>query len=290
MFARVMPEQKLRIVKALKDDGEIVAMTGDGVNDAPALKASHIGVAMGARGTDVAREASAIVLLDDDFGAIVKTLRLGRRIHDNLRKATGFILSVHIPIAGMALFPLITGLPIIFGPVHIAFLEMVIDPVCSLVLEAEREEADVMRRPPRPPKEPLLTRRLALWSLFEGLAAFAIIAVVYLAGVRSGLNDATVRAMTFVAVVSVVFSLILVNRSFSASVFRAFFAPNIALAVVALFVAVVLSLTLAFEPVRDLFKFGGLSNPQIAMSAAAGGASLLTLEAFKLILGRGKRR
>ena len=152
VFARIMPEQKLRIVNALKANGEIVAMTGDGVNDAPSLKAAHIGIAMGGRGTDVAREASSIVLLDDDFGSIVKAVRLGRRIYDNLRKAMGFIFAVHVPIAGLALLPLLFGLPILFGPMHIAFLEMVIDPVCSLVFEAETEEDDVMRRPPRVPR------------------------------------------------------------------------------------------------------------------------------------------
>ncbi len=123
-----MPEQKLRIVNALKANGEIVAMTGDGVNDAPSLKAAHIGIAMGGRGTDVAREASSIVLLDDDFGSIVKAIRLGRRIYDNLRKAMGFIFAVHVPIGGLALLPLLLGLPILFAPIHIAFLEMVIDP------------------------------------------------------------------------------------------------------------------------------------------------------------------
>ena len=151
VFARIMPEQKLRIVNALKANGEIVAMTGDGVNDAPSLKAAHIGIAMGGRGTDVAREASSIVLLDDDFGSIVTAIRLGRRIYDNLRKAMGFIFAVHVPIAGLALLPLLFGLPILLAPMHIAFLEMVIDPVCSLVFEAETEEDNVMRRPPRPP-------------------------------------------------------------------------------------------------------------------------------------------
>ena len=157
VYARIMPEQKLRIVNALKASGEIVAMTGDGVNDAPSLKAAHIGIAMGGRGTDVAREASSIVLLDDDFRSIVRSVRLGRRIYDNLRKAMAFIFAVHVPIAGLALLPLVSGLPILFGPMHIAFLEMVIDPVCSLVFEAETEEDDVMRRPPRTPDEPLFS-------------------------------------------------------------------------------------------------------------------------------------
>ncbi|MFZ5616496.1 MAG: cation-translocating P-type ATPase [Pseudomonadota bacterium] len=290
VFARVRPDQKLRIVNALKADGEIVAMTGDGVNDAPALKASHIGVAMGGRGADVAREASAIVLLDDDFGAIVKTLRLGRRIHDNLRKATGFILSVHIPIAGMALLPLVTGLPIIFGPVHIAFLEMVIDPVCSLVLEAEREESSIMRRPPRPPGEPLLTRRLALWSALQGVIAFAVVAGVYLTAVDRGFSDGDVRAITFISVVSVVFSLILVNRSYSASIARAFLNPNWALGVVAVFVAFILTLTMTLEPARALFRFDGLSQAEILLAVSAGAFSLIVLEAFKVAMSRKKPR
>ncbi len=149
--ARIMPEQKLRIVEALKAAGEIVAMTGDGVNDAPSLKSAHIGIAMGKRGTDVAREAAAIVLLDDDFGSIVKAIALGRRIYGNIRKAMAFIFVVHAPIAGFALIPLLLGMPILFGPIHIALLEMVIDPVCAFVFEAEEAEPDSMQRPPRRP-------------------------------------------------------------------------------------------------------------------------------------------
>ncbi len=137
VFARVVPEQKLRLVQAFKANGEIVAMTGDGVNDAPALKAAHIGVAMGKRGSDVAREAASLVLLDDDFTSMVEAVKLGRRIFDNIQKAMCYIIAVHVPTAGMALLPLLFGWPLVFYPVHIVFLEFVIDPACSIAFEAE---------------------------------------------------------------------------------------------------------------------------------------------------------
>ena len=148
VFARAVPEQKLRLVNALKANGEIVAMTGDGVNDAPALKAAHIGIAMGARGTDVAREAADLVLLDDDFSSIVQAVRLGRRIFDNLKKAMAYVFAIHIPIAGLSLCAVLFRWPLILEPVHVAFLELIIDPACSIVFEADEEAADVMQRPP----------------------------------------------------------------------------------------------------------------------------------------------
>ena len=160
IFARAVPEQKLRIVNALKNKGEVVAMTGDGVNDAPALKAAQIGIAMGQRGTDVARESAALVLLDDDFSSIVKAVKLGRRIFDNLRKAMSYLVAIHIPIAGMSLIPVLFKLPLVLLPIHVAFLHLIIDPACSIVLEAEPAEENVMKRPPRNPKEPLFGRKL----------------------------------------------------------------------------------------------------------------------------------
>lgn len=281
VFARVMPEQKLRIVNTLKANGEIVAMTGDGVNDAPSLKAAHIGIAMGGRGTDVAREASSIVLLDDDFGSIVKAVRLGRRIYDNLRKAMGFIFAVHVPIAGLALLPLLFGLPILFGPMHIAFLEMVIDPVCSLVFEAETEEDDVMRRPPRASDEPLFSGPLIGWSLLQGAFGFALVSIIYIMALRRGMPEEEVRALTFFSLVLTIMGLIFVNRSFSASLLTAFRRPNPALALVLLSVTAMLSLTLLWPLASSLFRFGPLHSNDLALTLGAGVLTLVCLELLK---------
>ncbi|MEQ1755786.1 MAG: cation-translocating P-type ATPase [Micropepsaceae bacterium] len=281
VFARIMPEQKLRIVNALKRNGEIVAMTGDGVNDAPSLKAAHIGIAMGGRGTDVAREASSIVLLDDDFGSIVQAIGLGRRIYDNLRKAMGFIFAVHVPIAGLALLPLLTGLPILFGPVHIAFLELIIDPVCSLVFEAEVAEDNAMRRKPRSPNELLFSRPLILWSLVQGLLAFALVAGVYLIALLQNIPEEEVRALAFFSLVLTLVALIFVNRTFSTSLLTALRRPNAALRWVLVAIPAMLALTLAVPFARSLFHFGPLHANDFSVALGAGVVLLVTLEAIK---------
>jgi Ca2+-transporting ATPase len=281
IFARIMPEQKLRIVNAFKANGQIVAMTGDGVNDAPSLKAAHIGIAMGGRGTDVAREASSIVILDDDFGSIVTSVRLGRRIYDNLRKAMGFIFAVHVPIAGVALLPLPLGLPILLGPVHIAFLEMVIDPVCSLVFEAEQEEDDVMRRPPRDPDEPLFSRALIGWGILQGSIALALIAVVFVVAIGGGMPEDEIRAAVFFSLVTAILGLVFVNRSFTKSMAAALGRRNRALAFILLAVTAILSLTLVWPPARGLFRFGPLHLGDLALTAGVGVTLVALLEILK---------
>lgn len=281
IFARIMPEQKLRIVNAFKANGEIVAMTGDGVNDAPSLKAAHIGIAMGGRGTDVAREAAAIVLLDDDFSSVVKAIRLGRRIYDNLRKAMAFIFAVHVPIAGLALLPLLAGLPVLLGPVHIAFIEMVIDPVCTLVFEAEEEESDIMRRAPRSPERPLISLALVGWGLLQGVVALVLVSAVFIIALRTGLPENEARALSFFTLVTTTIGLILVNRSFSASLIKALRRPGRALVAVLTIVTGILTLTLTWPFARRLFRFGPLHPDDLALVFCAGVGIVVVLELLK---------
>ncbi len=292
VFARIMPEQKLRIVQALKAQGEVVAMTGDGVNDAPSLKAAHIGVSMGGRGTDVAREAASIVLLGDDFSAIVEAIRLGRRIYDNLRKAMGFIFAVHLPVAGLAVLPLLFGLPVLLGPVHIAFLQMVIDPVSSLVFEAEPEEPDVMRRPPRDPKAPLFSVGFLAWAAAQGIAALGVVVGVFFIALGRNMPTPEIRALCFFALVVAILCLVLVNRSFSPSLRAAFARPGVAMLAVLAAVGLTLAGSLLWPPASDLFRFGPLHADDLMIVAGAGLVMLLALEMVKLLrpLARASRK
>jgi Ca2+-transporting ATPase len=281
VFARIMPEQKLRLVEAFRANGEVVAMTGDGVNDAPSLKAAHIGIAMGGRGTDVAREAASLVLLDDDFGSIVTAVRLGRRIYDNVQKAMGFVLAVHVPIAGLSLLPLLLGFPLLFAPVHIAFLQLVIDPVCSIVFESEPEEGDVMRRRPRERNAPLFSEALMAWSAFQGAVVLLAVGALFVGLLRLGVPEAGARAAAFVALVASNFGLIVVSRSRSASLATTLGRRNRAFWRMLAMTVALLAAALAIAPVRALFRFSWPGTGNLAVALATGIAVLVTLEGMK---------
>jgi Ca2+-transporting ATPase len=281
VFARTMPEQKLRIVTALKAAGEVVAMTGDGVNDAPALKAAHIGIAMGKRGTDVAREASAIVLVADDFGAIVAAIRVGRRVYDNLRKAVSFIFAVHVPIAGLAVLPLLLGSPLLFGPIQIALLEMIIDPVCAIVFEAEPEERSLMTRPPRRSAERLFSLPVVVRAMTQGATAFAVLAAMYLVANAMGMPAPELRALVFFALVAAMLALVLANRSFSTSVRHAFGHRNRAFRYVLAFIATATTLILTVPTIQAVLGFASLGLIELGVVLVIGVVLLLIFELTK---------
>ena len=283
VFARILPEQKLRIVNALKENGEIVAMTGDGVNDAPALKAAEIGIAMGERGNDVAREAASLVLLDDDFASIVAAIRMGRRIFDNIKKAVVYTIGVHIPIIGITLMTVLGKLPLMLFPVHIVFLELIIDPACSVVFEGEDEEENIMTRPPRSSQERLFKKEIIFNGLMQGVGVFIMIALTFVCLEFEGMKTERIRALLFFILVVSNLGLIFANRTWKTSFISWFRGRNKALwwlvAMSLFFLGIILYLPFS----QKAFHFASLTFADILLGFIISAGSFVWFYFVKLL-------
>jgi Ca2+-transporting ATPase len=285
IFCRVQPEHKLRLVRAFRRRGDIVAMTGDGVNDAPALKAANIGVAMGARGTDVAREAASLVLLNDDFSSLVTAVRYGRRIFANLRKAIAFVVAVHVPIVGLSILPVILGWPLVLMPAHILFLQLIIDPSCSLVFEAEEAERDAMRSPPRRANDRLFDSAVLVRGLWQGSGLLALLCGVYAWSRHQTHSDDVARTMTFTVLVLSNIGLIHANRSWNVSAWHARRSMNRYFNWMASATAALLAIVLLVPELARLFSFTRPSAPMLLIAIAGAVLGTAWFEAVKWRLG-----
>jgi Ca2+-transporting ATPase len=290
IFARTLPQQKLRLVQALKAQREVVAMTGDGINDAPALKAAHIGISMGRRGTDVAREASSLVLLNDDFDALVAAVRMGRRIIDNLRKALRYVVGVHVPIGGMALLPLLTGAPMVITPALVMFLEMIINPASSIVFESEPGEPDLMLRPPRKHGEYLFGMRNIFYALLQGSGLLLACSAIFFTGIALDWSEETTRATVLMTMVLGNLAMIVASRSDHMPITTLILRPNAAQWWVVLATLPALFAVLTLPWLASAFE---LERPSLLQAAIAFSAVLLALcwiELVKWVFAHGSGR
>ena len=288
IFSRVVPEHKMRIVKAFRDNGEIVAMTGDGVNDAPALKYADIGIAMGKRGSEVSREAADLILMDDNFTTIVETVKDGRRIYDNIRKAVGYVFSIHIPIAFASLLAPVLGIApvaLFLLPLHVVLLELIIDPTCSIVLERQPAERDIMERKPRDPKEKLLTPRILIKSVIQGLVIFAASFGTYLTVLAGNEANAPVaRTMGLAIIMLSNLLLVQVNSSECDFTFRSVIrlAKDKVMWGVNIFTIIGLAAIL-YTPLAEFLKLAPLSATQLFTAVGIAVAAVLWYEIVKLV-------
>ncbi len=288
VYARMFPEAKLRIVNALKANGETVAMSGDGVNDGPALKAAQIGVAMGKKGTEIAKSAASLVLLNDDLGAMVTAIHMGRRIYDNLRKAIRYIISIHLPIVLTVLVPLLLGWEYahILLPLHVIFLELVMDPIAAIAFENEPADPDLMRKKPRRSDAGLFTMPELGFSLLQGTAITVGVLFMYQFALRSGEPEEGVRSMVFATLVSANLFLSLANRSFEYTIRKTLFYKNALLPLI-LGISAVLLLAILYLPfLTNLFNMKPISAANLGLCVLAGFVSVVWFEVWKVIRHR----
>ncbi|WP_276135211.1 cation-translocating P-type ATPase [Polluticoccus soli] len=291
IFARIHPELKFRIVRSLVNQGHIVGMTGDGVNDGPALKAAHIGIAMGKRGSELAKQSASLILTDDDFGKMVDAVAMGRRIYTNLKKAIQYIISIHIPIILTVALPLFLGwvYPAIFTPVHVIFLELIMGPTCSIVYENEPLEENSMRQPPRAITSTFFNLKELTISIVQGLAITAATLFSYQYGVSHGHNEDLVRSLVFTTLVIANIFLTLANRSFYHSVFTTLRYRNNLLSAMLLLTIVLLALLLYVPAFASFFRLQPLNGSHLMVAIVAAFISVAWFEVYKLIKRRSRR-
>jgi Ca2+-transporting ATPase len=284
LFTRMFPEAKLRIINALKSNGEIVAMTGDGVNDGPALKAAHIGIAMGKKGTEIAKQAASLIIINDDLDKMVYAISMGRKIYANLKKAIQFIISIHIPIILIVTIPLALGwaYPNIFSPIHIIFLELVMGPTCSIVYENEPIEKNTMLQKPRPFTDTFFNWKELSTSIIQGIVITIGTLFCYQYSIYQGYNETLTRTMVFVVLITANVFLTLVNRSFYYSIFTTLGYKNSLIPIIIGITIAITGLLLYVQPLTNFFGFEQLSILQLSISISIGFFAVIWYEIIKL--------
>ncbi|MBL7775044.1 MAG: cation-translocating P-type ATPase, partial [Saprospiraceae bacterium] len=283
VFARMFPDAKLRVVEALKANGEVVAMSGDGVNDGPALKAAQIGVAMGKRGTEIAKGAASMVLLDDNLDRMVTALELGRKIYNNLRKAIRYVISIHVPIVLIVVLPLVFGWTYLhmLAPIHVIFMELIMDPTCAVAFENEPSEPNILKKPPRAANAPLFSGKELRLSILQGLIITAGILALYHYAIAQGASEEKTRAFVFTTLMLSNILLTLVNRSFEFTILRTIRYRNRAVPLILGIATAILAAILCIPWLTDLFKMEPLSWPEFGWCLLTAGLSVGWFELWK---------